>query len=63
MQAQRAAPSSIALPQTPAIRVLLLEAGGPDTDEAIYIPAVLRGSNRSQYDWAYETVPQVGDGY
>ena len=40
--------------------VLLLEAGGPDDDESIRIPAVIRSLYNSQFDWAYETVPQPG---
>ena len=48
------------LTANPDIRVLLLEAGGPDDHDAIHTPAVLRGLYRSQFDWAYETVPQAG---
>ena len=43
-----------------AIRVLLLEAGGPDSNPNIKIPAVIRSLYRSEIDWAYETTPQPG---
>ena len=42
----------------PSVRVLLLEAGGPDKKMEIHIPAAYSKLNRSEVDWAYETVPQ-----
>jgi choline dehydrogenase len=42
----------------PAIRVLLLEAGGTARVNAIRIPAAFPTNFRSQRDWAFETEPQ-----
>ena len=42
------------------IRVLLLEAGGPDHNPNIHIPAVIRSLYHSEFDWEYETTPQPG---
>ncbi|MEU9346719.1 GMC family oxidoreductase N-terminal domain-containing protein [Streptomyces sp. NPDC048278] len=41
------------------VRVLLLEAGGPDTDELLHIPAALGMLFGSQSDWSYRTVEQT----
>lgn len=38
--------------------VLLIEAGGPDNSEMISTPMRLIELWRTEYDWAYETVPQ-----
>lgn len=40
--------------------VLLLEAGGPDNDPKIHIPARFSDLFHSEVDWDYETVPQSG---
>ena len=40
--------------------VLLLEAGGPDNDPNIHIPARFSDFFHSDVDWDYETVPQPG---
>ena len=40
--------------------VLLLEAGGPDKDPNIHIPARFSDLFHSEIDWDYETVPQPG---
>ena len=40
--------------------VLLLEAGGPDDDPNIHIPARFSDLFHSNVDWDYETVPQPG---
>lgn len=40
--------------------VLLLEAGGPDDDPNIHIPARFSSLFHSEFDWDYETTPQVG---
>ncbi len=42
------------------LRVLLLEAGGPDTNPAIHVPARVHELWLSEVDWAYQTVPQAG---
>ena len=39
--------------------VLLLEAGGPDTEEFIHVPAAFPNLFKTPLDWAYETEPQV----
>ena len=39
-------------------RVLLLEAGGPDTEQNIHIPAGFAKLFRSAHDWNVTTVPQ-----
>ena len=41
-----------------AARILLLEAGGPDDDPNIQIPAMFPGLFKTSVDWAYETEPQ-----
>jgi choline dehydrogenase len=40
------------------LRVLLLEAGGPDVNPAIHDPGRLHELWLSEEDWAFETVPQ-----
>lgn len=42
----------------PAIKVLLLEAGGPDKKQEIRIPAAFPKLFKSPVDWAYETEPE-----
>ena len=41
-------------------RVLLLEAGGPDDNPDIHIPARFSNLFHSDIDWDYETIPQPG---
>jgi choline dehydrogenase len=49
------------LSENPACRVLLLEAGGPDTDHArIRVPFYTWRLQRTEVDWAYKTEPQAG---
>lgn len=40
--------------------VLLLEAGGPDDNPDIHIPAQFSSLFHTDFDWDYETVPQSG---
>ena len=40
--------------------VLLLEAGGPDSDPNIHVPARFSDLFHSEVDWDYETIPQAG---
>ena len=40
------------------VRLLLLEAGGPDTNPAIHDPTRAHELWRAEEDWAYETTPQ-----
>ncbi|MEM7111903.1 MAG: choline dehydrogenase [Chloroflexota bacterium] len=39
--------------------VLLLEAGGPDDEQNIHVPAAFPNLFNTPFDWAYETEPQV----
>jgi pyridoxine 4-oxidase len=48
------------LSENPAIRVALLEAGGPATDPDIAIPQKWPLLPGRDYDWAYRTTPQAG---
>jgi choline dehydrogenase len=43
----------------PAARVLLLEAGGPDTSPLIHTPAMMGFLPDGPFDWRYRTVPQL----
>ncbi|HWO20319.1 MAG TPA: choline dehydrogenase [Kofleriaceae bacterium] len=42
--------------------VLLLEAGGPDTNEAIHVPLLFSSLFGTEHDWAYESEPQPSAG-
>jgi choline dehydrogenase len=46
------------LSENPGARVLLLEAGPPDTADEIHIPAAINLLLKTAYDWDYQTVPQ-----
>jgi choline dehydrogenase len=46
------------LSENPDARVLVLEAGPPDTADEIHIPAAINLLFKTAYDWDYETVPQ-----
>ena len=48
------------LSEEPTCSVLLLEAGGPDNDPNIHIPARFSELFHSEVDWDYETIPQPG---
>ncbi|MBX7218379.1 MAG: choline dehydrogenase [Blastocatellia bacterium] len=48
------------LTENPQVKVLLLEAGGPDTRQEIHIPAAFSKLFKSDCDWAYHTEPQAG---
>ena len=47
------------LSEDPSIRVLLLEAGGPDKKQEVHIPAAFSKLFRSPLDWDYNTEPQT----
>lgn len=47
------------LTEDPSIRVLLLEAGGPDNAEEIQIPAAYYRLFKTAYDWDYTTERQT----
>jgi choline dehydrogenase len=46
------------LSENPDSRVLLLEAGPPDTADEIHIPAAINLLFKTAYDWDFQTVPQ-----
>jgi choline dehydrogenase len=46
------------LTEDPEIRVILLEAGGPDKKQEIHIPLAFSKLFKSECDWAYETEKQ-----
>jgi choline dehydrogenase len=46
------------LSENPATRVLLLEAGPPDSADEIHIPAAVYLLFQTAYDWNYQTIPQ-----
>ena len=46
------------LSENPDARVLLLEAGPPDSADEIHIPAAINLLFKTGYDWDYQTVPQ-----
>lgn len=48
------------LSKRPELSILLLEAGGPDDDPGIEIPAAFSTLFKTTFDWAYETTPQEG---
>ncbi|MGH7384305.1 MAG: GMC family oxidoreductase [Candidatus Rokuibacteriota bacterium] len=43
----------------PAVKVLLLEAGGPDDSPFIHTPAMMGFLPDGPFDWRYRTVPQL----
>ncbi len=47
------------LTEDPTVKVLLLEAGGPDRRQEIHIPAAFAKMFKSEQDWAYFTEPQL----
>ena len=47
------------LSEDPSVQVLLLEAGGKDTNFKIHMPAAYGQLNYSNVDWGYFTEPQV----
>ncbi len=46
------------LTESGRLTVLLLEAGGPDRDTKLHVPAAFSQLFRSQHDWSYDTEPQ-----
>jgi choline dehydrogenase len=46
------------LTENPDVRVLVLEAGPPDTADELHIPAAVSQLFQGPYDWNYQTVPQ-----
>jgi choline dehydrogenase len=48
------------LTEDPDIRVALIEAGGPDTDQEIHIPAAFSQQFKTRLDWDFDTDPEPG---
>ena len=46
------------LSEDPDVRVLLIEAGGPDSDDLVEIPAAFAALLRTDYDWDHSTAPE-----
>jgi choline dehydrogenase len=46
------------LSENPDVKVLVLEAGPPDTADEIHVPAAINLLFKTAYDWDYQTVPQ-----
>ena len=46
------------LSKDPSNKVLLIEAGGPDKNMFIHIPAGCAKLHKTEVDWGFETVPQ-----
>jgi choline dehydrogenase len=46
------------LTEDPAVKVLLLEAGGEDRQQNLHIPAAFSKLFKSAYDWAFYTEPE-----
>ncbi|MCB8901489.1 MULTISPECIES: GMC family oxidoreductase [unclassified Streptomyces] len=50
------------LSEDPAVRVALIEAGGPDTAQEIHVPAAFPQLFKSALDWDLDTDPEPGIG-
>ena len=48
------------LSENPSVRVLLLEAGGPDSRSEVQVPLAFPKLLKTDADWDYETTPQAG---
>jgi choline dehydrogenase-like flavoprotein len=48
------------LSEDPDVRVLVIEAGGPDTAEEIHVPAAFAGLFKTDLDWDLDTDPEPG---
>lgn len=46
------------LSEDPAVNVLLIEAGPPDTVPQIHVPAAVTALSQSRYDWSYVSLPE-----
>lgn len=46
------------LSEDPTTKVLLIEAGPPDTNPAIHVPAAVATLSRTRFDWAYLFDPE-----
>jgi choline dehydrogenase len=50
------------LTEDPDVTVALIEAGGPDTDQEIHIPAAFSQQFKTRLDWDFDTDPEPGLG-
>ncbi len=50
------------LTEDPDVTVALIEAGGPDTDQEIHIPAAFGQQFKTRLDWDFDTDPEPGLG-
>jgi choline dehydrogenase-like flavoprotein len=50
------------LTEDPDIKVALIEAGGPDADQEIHIPAAFSQQFKTRLDWDFDTDPEPGLG-
>ncbi len=48
------------LSEDPAVEVVLIEAGGPDSAGEIHMPAAQGQLRKSEYDWDYSSQPEPG---
>src|SRR5579859_2392477 len=48
------------LTEDPEVRVALIEAGGPDTDQEIHVPAAFSQQFKTRLDWDFDTDPEPG---
>jgi choline dehydrogenase len=48
------------LTEDPTVSVVLVEAGPPDSEEALHIPAVFAKPYRTPFDWDYLSGPEPG---
>ena len=48
------------LSERPELKVLVLEAGSPDAQQEIHVPAAFPHLFKTALDWDYMTVPQPG---
>jgi len=46
------------LSQDPSVQVLLIEAGPPDSNSALHVPAALGSLRRTRWDWDYHSDPE-----
>jgi choline dehydrogenase len=50
------------LTEDPDVTVALIEAGGPDTDQEIHVPAAFSQQFKTRLDWDFDTEPEPGLG-
>lgn len=48
------------LSENPSVKVVLIEAGGPDTAQEIHIPAAFTQLFKSEFDWDLTSEPEPG---